>query len=158
MASDLPIEDQPPAQWRRFGSTIDDEAAAALPEPALDNPVSVGLLFCNALEDPAKNRQALEGLTTPESREAWGDFTTAAAALKAIENRGCGSMVNEAAGAPDVCYFKILRGVTESYQVLDDQPVALAAVLTLVCRPERGQWLVHSIGDYLGPEQLPRTA
>ncbi len=71
MASDLPIEDQPPAQWRRFGSTIDDEAAAALPEPALDNPVSVGLLFCNALEDPAKNRQALEGLTTPESREAW---------------------------------------------------------------------------------------
>lgn len=59
--------------------------------------------------------------------------------------------------APDVCYFKILAGVTESYQVLDDQPVAAAAVLTLVWRPERGQWLVHSIGDYLLPEELPRT-
>jgi hypothetical protein len=158
MTRDLPAEDQPPAQWRRSGSTIDTEAAAALPAPALDDPVSVGLLFCNALEDPGSNLEVLELLSTPESRNAWGDFTAAGNMLQAIEDRGYGSMVNEAVGATDVCYFKILGGVSESFQVVDAQPVSAAAVLTLVWRPERGQWLVHGLGDYLRPEEVPRTA
>ncbi|HEX6967607.1 MAG TPA: hypothetical protein VF174_02085 [Micromonosporaceae bacterium] len=156
MRTNLPPDDQPPASWRRM--TSDAEAVAALPEPALDDPVSVSIMFCNALRDPRANLNALRFLTTPESHAAWGDFTSSSEFLKSIEDCGYGSQVNRAEGAPDVAYFKILRGVTQSYQVLDEQPVLVAAVLTLVWRPERGQWLVHSIGEPLLPEQLPRTA
>ncbi len=138
--------------------TSDEEAARALPEPSLTDPVAVSLMFCNALEDPAHYRNALLNLTTPESHNAWGDFSVAAEFLQSIEDRGYGSMINKAAGTQDVGYFKVLSGATESYQVLDEQPVLVAAVLTLVWRPERNQWLVHSIGDPLLPEDLPRTA
>jgi hypothetical protein len=67
-------------------------------------------------------------------------------------------MVTEAVGAPDVVYFKIMGGVTQPYQALDDQPVDVAAIITLVWRPERNQWLVHGMGQYIPPDQVPRTA
>ena len=66
--------------------------AAALPEPSFDNPVAVMFAFVQALGDPGFFQTALEYLTTPESRDAWGDFTEAAAMLAAIEDRGLGSM------------------------------------------------------------------
>jgi hypothetical protein len=129
-----------------------------MPQDDLTNPVVVGQLFCQALEDHVEYRTALFNLTTPESHTAWGDFSDVAAQYAAIEEAGFGSQANFAVGAPDVAYFKILSGVDQSYQVLDDQILPFAAVLTLVWRPEQGMWLVHSFGDYLRPEDLPRTA
>jgi len=142
--------------WRRF--TTDEEAAAALPEPSLTDPVSVGIMFVTALEDPIGRRRDLELLITPESANAWGDFTEAAAGLATIEDQGFGSIADEAVGALDVRYFKILRGVPDGYKVLDDQIIDAAAIVTLVWRPEFGQWMVHAMGDYVRPEHVPRTA
>jgi len=157
MSESLPPEDQPPAEWRRLVSEA--EAQGAVPEPSLADPVSVGMMFCEALDDPGHYRTALLRLTTPESHAAWGDFSAAAEGLRAMPNVGFGSMVNEAVGAPDVVYFKVLSDVVESYQVLDEQPVSLASIVTLVWRPERGQWLVHAMGgSYVKPDDVPRTA
>lgn len=156
MTDRLPPEDRPPAQWRRFAD--EGEAAAALPEPSLTDPVSVGMMFCNALEDHRHYRNALLSLTTPESHAAWGDFAEAARAYSEIPDPGFGSRANLAVGAPDVAYFKIISGVDRPYQVLDDQPLNAAAIVTLVWRPEWQQWLVHAMGLSLAPEDVPRTA
>ena len=156
MCAQLPPDDLPPDQWRRF--TSDAEAQTALPQPSPDNPVSVSLMFCEALEQPAQFLTALRALTTPESHDAWGDFEATGAFLRSIPDRGYGSVANPAHDAPDVCYFKILGGVVQSYEVLDDQVVEAAAILTLVWRPEYGSWLVHSIGIPLRPDDVPRTA
>lgn len=154
--SSLPSEDQPPAEWRRFGT--EEEAAAALPEESLTDPVSVGVMFCNALaEDPVHWNNALRNLTTPESAESWGDFKAASRYLNSIEDMGYTNRVNFALGAPDVAYFKIVGDVRQSYEILDEQPVDCAAILTLVWRPEYGMWMVHDLGDYMKPEDLPRT-
>jgi hypothetical protein len=67
-------------------------------------------MFCNALANPSHFLAVLEMLTTPESRNAWGDFTSTADFLNSIENRGYGSMVNEAFDAPDVCYSRSSEG------------------------------------------------
>lgn len=156
MTDRLPPEDRPPAQWRRF--TPKEEAAKAIPEDDPSNPAVVGHRFCEALEDHVYYRNALLNLTTPESHPAWGDFSEAAARYASIEDAGFGTRANYAEGASDVAYFKILSGVDESYQVLDEQIVPFAAVVTLVWRPERGMWLVHGMGDYIQPEKVPRTA
>ncbi|WP_448059973.1 hypothetical protein [Cellulomonas hominis] len=146
----------PGYEWRRFTSS--EEAEAALPEVAFDDPASVALLFVKALFDPETNAVALDYLVTPESRAAWGDFTEAAQMLAEIEDAGFGSNINRAHDAPDVGYLKILRGVSQSYQVTDGQLVMAAAVVTVVWRPEYERWMVHSIGDYLKPEDVPRTS
>lgn len=156
MIAPLPPEDRPPACWRRFAEP--GEAEAAVPHPDVADPVSVGIMFCEALEDHERYSVALRMLTTPESHPAWGDFSDAACAYREIPEPGFGSRANLALGAPDVAYFKILRNVNRSYQVLDDQPIGFAAVLTLVWRPERQQWLVHAMGQSLLPEEVPRTA
>ncbi len=52
-------------------------------------------------------------------------------------------------------YAKILGGVTRDFQVLDEQPVSVALIITLVRRPAFGQWMVHGLGGYLRPEEVP---
>ncbi|XVU27442.1 hypothetical protein ACQPZJ_10510 [Actinoplanes sp. CA-054009] len=136
MLADLPSEDRPPDQWRRFAEP--GEAEAVLPEPRLDDPVSVGSMFCRALEDHQHYRRALLRLSTPESHAAWGDFSEAARMYADIPEVGFASRANLAVGAPDVAYFKVLGNVDRSYQVLDDQPLGMAAVITLVWRPSGG--------------------
>lgn len=143
----------PPEQWRRFAT--DDEAEAMLPDPSLQDPVAVGMMFCNALDDPKHYLNALRNLSTPESVPDWGDYTRAAEALKAVPNRGYGSMVNPSEGDKDVVYFKILPNVESSYQVLDDQPMMMGELLTIVWRKEYNQWMVHAMGDYMRPEHVP---
>lgn len=153
MSSGLPPEDQPPAEWRRFATP--DEAADAIPEPDLTDPASVGVLFYQALQDPSEFQQVLAFLTTPESQSAWDDFAEAGEMLAAIEDHGIGTMVKEAQGDPSVAYAKILRGITDSYEVLDNQIINAAAVITLVWRPDFGRWMVHGIGDSILPEDVP---
>lgn len=154
MTENLPPEDQPPAEWRRFVS--DEQSGSTLPEPSLLDPVSVAHLFFNAVQDHEEYQVALLNLTTPESHAAWGDFSEAAAFLASIDDLGFTSMVNQAVGDPDVVYASILSGVTQGYEVLDAQPVKAAAVLTLVRRPDHdGRWLVHQMGPFLLPEEVP---
>ncbi len=112
-------------------------------------------MFCNALSDPKYFRPVLTRFVTPESLSAWGDFSAAATFLDSVQDAGYGSFAERALGDDDVAYFKILSGVTDSYQVLDEQIIAAAGVVTLVWRPELGEWRVHGIGEYLKPEDVP---
>ena len=146
----------PDYEGRRFAS--EEDAAAALPEPSLDDPVAVGILFLKALRDPGQYSNALHNLVTPESLDAWGDFSEAAKGLEAIQNPGFGSRANRAHDASDVAYVKILSNIEQSYEVTEEQVVLAAAVVTLVWRPEFGQWMVHGLGDHIRPEDLPRTS
>lgn len=134
----------------------DEEAEANLPDASVQDPVSVGILFCNALDDYQNYQTALRYLVTPESLQDWGDFSEVAKHLQSIEDRGTGSVANEAVGDPDVRYVKIMRGVSQNYQVLDAQPINLASIITVVWRKEYDRWMVHGMGpDYFLPEEVP---
>jgi hypothetical protein len=147
-------DDQAP-EWRRI--TSDEEANSAMPEFSFQDPAPVGQMFCDALKDPAHYQVALRRLVTPESLPAWGDFSEAAAFVQSLpDDVGTGTVAQRAHGDDNVAYFKIMSGVTESYQALEEQIVFLAGVVTLVWRPELGEWRVHAIGgDYTKPEYVP---
>lgn len=145
-------DDQPPTEWRRFT----EEGEASLPEESMQNPAYVGQTFCSALEEHAEfAHDVLPRLVTPESLPSWGDFSQAAAFLNGIEDLGYGTRVNPAEGDPNVAYFKIMSGVTQSYQAIEDQILPFAGVLSMVWRPEYGEWRVHGIGQYIKPEDIP---
>lgn len=128
------------------------------PEASLTTPEGVGTMFCNALEDPDQYFNALRNLTTPESWDDWGDFREAHEAFKAIPNVGYSNRAQPAVGADDVAYFKIFSDVDQSYEIVDPQIVDVAVILSMVWRPELGSWRVHAAGDYIRPEDLPRSA
>jgi hypothetical protein len=153
MTQHLHPDDQPTDQWRRF--TGEEEVEQVIPEFSFQDPVAVGMMFCNALGDPQENRVALARLATPESLPAFGDFTEAAEMLAAVPDVGYGSKVQPSVGDEAVVYFKIVSGVGQSYQVLEEQIISGPAVVTLVWRREFGEWRVHAIGDYLRPEEVP---
>lgn len=139
--------------WRRF--TSPEEVETSVREANRDEPHLVASLFCEALGDPEQNQVALRALVTQESLEAWGDFSTAAEMLASIEDAGYGSKVDRAYEADDVGYFKILSGVTQSYQVQGEQFVNAAAIITLVWHRDAERWMVHSIGQQVRPEDIP---
>ncbi|MBT1001186.1 hypothetical protein KIH31_01110 [Paenarthrobacter sp. DKR-5] len=146
-------DDQPSERWRR--ATDDAEVASVLPQFSFQDPVAVGMLFCNALGDPDSNFNALSRLATPESLPAFGDFKDAAAFLASVKDAGYGSNAERAVGDDGVAYFKILSGITENFQLLEEQIMAGAGVVTLVWREEFDEWRVHSIGVPLRPEDVP---
>ena len=120
-------------------------------------PWAVAYDFLQLLEDPIGNRNALLALTTPESHAAWGDFTQVAAAYASIPDHGFGTMVDFAEGARDVCYFKIFSNMQEeAYYALEDVPVLVRALVTLVYRPVLGRWMVHWYGERMEPNAIPR--
>ncbi|WP_249644399.1 hypothetical protein [Nocardia sputi] len=96
----------------------------------------------------------LAALVSPETRDSWGDFTEAARDLGAIEDAGFGSLVNRAPGVEDVAYFKILGGVSESYQVTSSRMVEVASIITMVRHPGSERWMVHSMGHAVSPEDV----
>ncbi|MCT9624247.1 hypothetical protein HWD94_03800 [Pseudarthrobacter equi] len=148
-------DDQPNHDWRR--SAGEDEVRGVIPEFSFQDPVAVGLMFCNALEDPSENYDVLSRLSTPESATAFGDFTEAAHLFKAISGSKYSMRAERALGDEDIAYFRILSGQDGegSYQLLEDQIIAGAAIVTLAWRVEFGEWRVHGIGDYLRPEEVP---
>lgn len=127
-------------------------------DAAQANPFAMAMTFIQGLQDRTEFLPALEAVTTPESRAAWGDFAEAAAALDSIEDWGIGSMPSRAEGASDVAYAVVLRSVGQGFQSLDEQVVDAAAIITLVWRPEFGRWLVHAFGHYVSPDELPRSS
>jgi hypothetical protein len=61
---------------------------------------------------------------------------------------------------PDVVYVRFvdMAGMGDYSYVADGEALLDAQVLSMVWRPECDSWLLHSIGDYLRPEELPRTS
>ena len=51
-----------------------------------------------------------------------------------------------------------MNKLAKEKKVTEEQVVLAAAVVTLVWRPEFGQWMVHGLGDHIRPEDLPRTS
>ena len=146
--------------WSSLVGRQDVQDEDALPHfglPRPENAALVGLAFVAALLD--ERSEAPEHLVTPESRKHWGDFSAARELLAAIPNRGIGSRANRAFDARDVAYVKILAEVTRAFVIKgEEQVVEVAAVVSLVWRPELGSWLVHAVGDPVHPLEMPRTS
>lgn len=118
-----------------------------------ETPIGTALAFLHALEDRAEFLVALLRLTTPESHEAWGDFSQAEAHLASVGpwSVGTGGQVDG-----DAAYIAVFRDTTgRSYLVTDDVQVAAAVVISLVRRPAHGGWLVHGMGHSIPPEGMP---
>lgn len=103
--------------------------------------------------DDETARGALEPLVTPESRHAWGDFSAAAAGPQAI----VASPPKRLPDARDVAYVTVLPHVAEGFRSTAEQDVE-AAFLTVVWRPEYGGRQIHSAGEPIRPDDLPRTS
>jgi hypothetical protein len=149
--------DQPADNWGNFNRRItgEEEVGQMIPEFSFQDPVAVGMMFCKALDDPKENFVALSRLATPESLPAFGDFTEAAELIASTQDVGYGSRAERAVGDDNVAYFKILSGITQSFQMLEEQILTGLGVVTLVWRAEFGEWRVHGIGDYLRAEEVP---
>jgi hypothetical protein len=99
------------------------------------------------------------GFVTPESADAWGDFT---AARKIANSRLKISMTALwGIDAPDVAYVRLVD--TDEWRAPDLGAVPAAAIVTLVWRPEiaivpGSSWRIHAIGEPLHPIDVPRTA
>jgi hypothetical protein len=153
--SELPEDDQPDG-----GGLVptDDEAAAAadvgdLTDPR--NPMTTAIAFFNALTaDGAPDRGTLRKVCTPESWDAWGDFSDA---VEAIAGRGLATRADPpGTGEPGVRYAKLveLPDPNQSMQSTGEIMVP-ALIITLQWRPTDGYWRVHGLGDYIRPEDLP---
>lgn len=99
------------------------------------------------------------GFVTPESVDAWGDFTAAreiaSSSLKISMTALWGI------GAPDVAYVRLVD--TDEWRATDMRAVPAAAIVTLVWRPKIAiipgmSWRIHSVGVPLHPDEVPRTA
>ncbi|MBY8861107.1 hypothetical protein K7711_31845 [Nocardia sp. CA2R105] len=147
------MNDPGPDSWRRF--TSPEESDAAMLEAWQNEQWSAAASFCGALAAPEANLEILQSLVTPESLERWGDFRAVAARYATIEDPAYGSVVNPAFDTEDVGYFKVLRGVSQNYQVVDEQPMLVAAVVTVVRHPFEKRWMVEAFGEMVRPESIP---
>ncbi|MEW2610245.1 hypothetical protein AB0937_08545 [Streptomyces sp. NPDC047880] len=151
---ELPEDDQPSGQGL---VPAEDDAAAAdagdLNDPT--NPMAVAFAFYNSVTaDDGPNLNALRQLCTPESWDAWGDFTQA---REMIGNRGLATRADApATGEPDVRYAKVVSLDEPGQTVTSDGDVLVSAhIITMQWRPSDGYWRVHGFGDYIRPEDLP---
>lgn len=134
-----------------------DDAHAAISGYGPEEPLFTAFAF---LEGVGKqlSRDEMSVTVTPESIDAWGDFSAIRDALDKIGDWGVGSYPEPAPGASDVAYVKILADVTEIYQQQETVAVTPAAWITLVWRPEVGFWLAHAFGGALDPADVPRSS
>ena len=139
---------------------LEDMWGPSIPE----NPAFIGGVFLSNL-GPDGDDEILSQLITPESVDAFGDFSVARTMVAAEKDTGIGSLANRPEGASDVAYMKLILNMhdqllpgTESLIVSGAETLARAFIASLVWRPERGMWLVHSFGDYARPEEMPRTS
>lgn len=135
-----------------------DEAMVMFESLSDDHPVRRAQMFFIALLDDSYGAEYLEQFVTPEVRKDWGDFSAARSSLRALDRPGIGSIANEAHGAPDVVYVKLLEHVDSGYIIPESSLIEVAGIFTMVWRPEHGAWLIHRFGDYSLPENLPRTS
>jgi hypothetical protein len=145
----LPPEDQPPG--RGLIPASDDEVAAEVFAQNSDGPWAAGRAFHNALmHDDCPQLDVLRNLVTPESLPAWGDFSAAREHLA-----GTGMTSRADRPAPGVAYVKFVTDPGQGLKADADTLIMARAVATLQFRPESGRWLLHQLGDYCLPEDLP---
>lgn len=140
------------------GWTERDEADFYYSALDASHPVKQASVFFMAVLSGEYGGEVLVAFVTPESRDAWGDFSAAREAFREIESPGIGSQARPAEGSPDVVYVKVLDSVAEPHLVHSPTPVVVPGVFTLVWRPELDRWLIHGFGEYLLPEAVPRTS
>ena len=128
-----------------------------LAERGLTYPATVAGMFFSALQDREVHLDALGNIVTPESRRAWGDFSQVAQLFGGYADPGTEVRGFLAEGAPDVAYVGIIEGVADP-DISADDVVVPVGVFTLVWRPEAGMWLIHSFGDPIPAEFLPRSS
>lgn len=97
------------------------------------------------------------GFITPESVDAWGDFSDTRTAMRGLR---VGMSLLLAEGATDVAYVRI---VDTPFSTVDMRAVPARFHATLVWRPEIAvspglSWRIHGIGSPIEPDRLPRTA
>ena len=150
MTTQLPPEDQPPGHG--FVLASDDEVFAdVLAHNPPDGSWAAGLLFHTALtHDDGSQLDMLRNLVTPESLPLWGDFSAAREHMA-----GTAIMSRADTPAPGVAYVKFVTDPGRALRAGSDMPIMARAVATLQFRPESSRWLVHQLGDYCRPEDLP---
>lgn len=140
----------------------EDDAAVALELLPAWHPALFFDAFRIGMQNFHENSAAIArgGFVTPESREAWGDFT----AVREFANSHLkiSTMARWAIGAPDVAYVRLVDTEAWTSPVGRELPPA-AAYATLVWRPEiavapGSSWRLHAIGAPLPPEEVPRSA
>jgi hypothetical protein len=100
--------------------------------------------------DRADRLEILRAMVTPDSVDAWGDFS-------GVRDLPADAAMTTRVDSPalGVAY---VRFVADPGQVLvADRPTMISprAAATLQYRPESGRWLVHAVGHYVLPEDLP---
>jgi hypothetical protein len=146
----LPPEDQPGQGL----IPVADPAAALAAEVAQNHPNSAWevarAFYLDLTDDAGAQLDDLKEMVTPESLDTWGDFSDARELLN-----GTGMTTRTEIPAPGVAHVKF---VTDPGELLvSDGPTMIMAraIATLQFRPETGRWMVHHLGDYCLPEDLP---
>ncbi|MEV7976230.1 hypothetical protein [Streptomyces sp. NPDC086519] len=108
------------------------------------------------LHDDGPDVESLRKLCTPESWEAFGDFT---AARDAIGERGLATRADPpATGEPNVRYAKMVHmddPEREAERADGWVSIGDARIITMQWRPADGYWRVHAFGMPVLPEDLP---
>lgn len=135
-----------------------DDASAMFEAIPDDHPVKLTEAFALALAALGDDRAEafLAFIVTPESREAWGDFSAAAAALAG--DYGINSVARSWPSAPDVAYVYLMEHEPKARMITRPEAVSVPHTFTWVWRPELGGWRLHGIGPGDPPELLPRTS
>lgn len=99
-----------------------------------------------------------EGFVTPESAEAWGDYSAARGWAKSASK--ISTTAHYGRGATDVAYVRLV--FTDEW-IAPNNDTPEHAVVTLVWRPDIEVlpglgWRIHAVGEALDPQTLPRTA
>jgi len=149
----LPPEDQP----SRLGLIPGSEQGAFADidaHNAPSGPWAVGHAFFLALiRADGPDIGELRHLATPESLDVWGDFGAAREVLL-----DCGMLSRTESPAPGVAYVRFVSDPGENLVATSDMVIMARAVATIQYRPESGRWLVHALGNYVRPEELPPVA
>ncbi len=66
------------------------------------------------------------------------------------------SRVEEVPDEPDVVYVKYVTDPGVSLVAVEETPILVRALGTLVRRPSAGGWRVHGVGQRLEPRQVPQ--
>lgn len=109
-------------------------------------------------DEPSALELLRRGFVTPESVDAWGDFS---AARQAVRGLRISMKLLWAEGAPDVSYVRFVDRPAAIVADMRQVPAALHA--TVVWRPELTvtpglSWRIHGLGAPIAPASLPRTA
>jgi len=129
-----------------------DEAMVASGPMTPDNPWAIAFAFWDSVL--RESNENLNLVITPESAGNWGE-------LAALKDRTKESGLATGVYRPvyDVAYVKLINdvGADSPVQFITEGFPAMSMIISLVYRPELGGWRVHSIGQPLDPDDLPRS-